>query len=555
MSELKWTPCLIAGHCPGGETQCAPHRQGSLCALCEEGYETATAGSSCDRCPTRTASAVVSVLLMIVVVGGLVGIYAVVLRSGRDQMRLFKATFFKAETGSDSDDFDVDNSLNIDATRDSVTSQQGGQVTSTGESVAGLSNTGLETVAKTKGSRRKGILDLAANTDLNKLQQHVDLLNANSRRAPNFTYKLKIFVSFIQIMLSSTFRGTTSWPSMYRTFMSYLIFFNFDFMPWQAMSCAVGIDYLQKAVIVAMIPIVAVLGFLLCFALPLTLINNRDFADENDGRFRRKATQMKVVRLILFTIFLLYPHVSSVVIGVYNCIEIDGTMYLIGNVALRCWGEEHMAYALPFIAALVVYPVGVPVGYLIILWLNKSTMHTLETRLRLGFLYEAFNLQNWYFETVDMAFKLFMTSIIIFLPNRYELVVAFASIGVYLMIILLRQPWYRKGDDRLHLFSVMEMLIIAALGQTIQNTPEYPEEVDIALSVLLILMTIVVGIVTLTMSVRNLHKVIINKKRRTRLLAYWKSSKTTNEMDEWEQEEPAEEIMLTGVEEKVTPPQ
>ena len=60
--------------------------------------------------------------------------------------------------------------------------------------------------------------------------RHHAVHHPRSRAAPNFTYKLKILVSFVQIGVRLSQAGG-KWPAIFVAFMSYFNFFNFDVWP------------------------------------------------------------------------------------------------------------------------------------------------------------------------------------------------------------------------------------------------------------------------------------------------------------------------------------
>lgn len=129
-----------------------------------------------------------------------------------------------------------------------------------------------------------------------------------------------------------------------------------------------------------------------------------------------------------------------------------------------------MKFLIPNIAMLLLYPVGVPAYFLIILVRAKTSFRTPETRAELGFLYDGYATDTWWFELVDMAHKLCLTSLLGFFPTDLQLpgesmirapsnpsqcvtTVGMCITCLYTVIILVRKPYYRKGDDRLHLFA------------------------------------------------------------------------------------------------------
>ena len=134
--------------------------------------------------------------------------------------------------------------------------------------------------------------------------------------------------------------------------------------------------------------------------LIILFVQNNDVADSNYLRHSRLLRNKKFVKIVLFTIFLLYPHVSSVIMGVYNCIPVEGVSYLVGDFSVRrvifvsfhsCGSSSHVCaftpvimlitrmrlllfqiicgdskwntYAVAMLVFLLFYPIGIPGFY------------------------------------------------------------------------------------------------------------------------------------------------------------------------------------------------
>jgi hypothetical protein len=108
-----------------------------------------------------------------------------------------------------------------------------------------------------------------------------------------------------------------------------------------------------------------------------------------------------------------------------------------------------------------------------------------------------------------MAFKLAMTSILAFLPASLQLQFGMAFCGIFMIILLVRPPYKRKGDLRLHMVAVCELLLMCIAGQTIivQGTYLQPS-VDIALSALFIGICVFMFVIFVYIAAKNLLKLM-----------------------------------------------
>jgi len=108
------------------------------------------------------------------------------------------------------------------------------------------------------------------------------------------------------------------------------------------------------------------------------------------------------------------------------------------------------------------------------LYRYRTRLNETGVRAQLGFLYDAYQRDLWYFELIDMLHKLLVTSIVAFFPPLAQMAVAMVIVCVYLMILLVTRPYIRKGDDRLHLFAQIEIFLLLMAGNNFnsQTTPD-----------------------------------------------------------------------------------
>lgn len=278
-------------------------------------------------------------------------------------------------------------------------------------------------------------------------------------------------------------------------------------MPWQSIGCVASLNYYQKAVIVGCTPIAILLLLLGFFYLPLWIHNNVDSLQEQLAKQQRhNHLNRQFVKLVLFTVFLLYPFVSKTVLGVFNCIEVDGTSYLLADLSLLCFDDNWNSYAVVCGIFVAMYPVGIPVSYLLLL--RKADLRDAATTFMLGFLYEAYTTLCFYWEVVDMLHKLVLTGIVAFAPANTQLAINMAILILYLEVLLWVQPYLRKGDDRFHLLVQIELYLLGLAGWilTPPNAAELTPDTDLLISLLLIGLTTFLMSSFIIIAGRNAYK-------------------------------------------------
>jgi len=157
---------------------------------------------------------------------------------------------------------------------------------------------------------------------------------------------------------------------------------------------------------------------------------------------------------------------------------------------------------------LFIYPIGIPLFFFFMLYRYRTRLHQAGIRAELGFLYDGYERTVWYFEMIDMAHKLVVTSLIAFLPKENQMQVAMVVVVVYFIIILLTKPFLRKGDDRLQLLSLVEILMLLMSANVFVYANGYDPVINSVLSVVLIAVVILFLTLFLTSALNVLWKVL-----------------------------------------------
>jgi hypothetical protein len=436
-NSINFYSCQFLSNCLGGRNStCGNNRDGPVCALCRPGYE--TFGNSCRPCGTRGATIAVFVILVILIVCLVVGMYYIVLRLDKNELRKLKR---KNEIQQFLEDEDIMEEFQMNEDE-----------------------------------------NLEAST------------NGTPNRPPNFAYKMKILLGFFQISVGIAFAIEIPWPDTFKQFIALFNIANFDIVQWTRVGCVVNTTYLDKHLVVAITPLAIFFAILLGYLLPryLRLVSSYSKGDEEikKAEYRMKRVVRKFWKMFLFTLFLIYPTVSSIMVRLYSCQSIEGTSYLQSDFNVLCSSKAWFQRALLNIVFVVIYPIGIIFLFGWILFENRKDLHTPEALIQFGFLYGAFNRERWWFELLDMLHKLFMTSILPLFPNAVVLQVALAVLTIHMCSILTANPYARKGDDRLHLLAQCMLFVMVLCGLVYRQTQTIDETMDIAMSVVLIGMAI-----------------------------------------------------------------
>jgi len=195
--------------------------------------------------------------------------------------------------------------------------------------------------------------------------------------------------------------------------------------------------------------------------------------------------------------------------------SIAGNLFLVKDFSLLCLDDDWWGYLPYAIAFVLIYPIGVPSFFLYMLARYRYRLTEVDIRFELGFLYEAFNRNAWYFELVDTINKLIMTSVIPFFPPLYQMPIGLACTAGYAIVILLVRPYRLKGDDRLHLLvqGVIFMMLTTGYVLISTNTNVLEARLDLLLSLMLIAMTCGLLLVFLVQAGKKIKTAVLKKWR------------------------------------------
>jgi len=239
-----------------------------------------------------------------------------------------------------------------------------------------------------------------------------------------------------------------------------------------------------------------------------------DLSDSHNKRKDRALKRRKILKLICFALFLMYPAVSASILNFYLCTQINGVWYLINDCTLHCFDADWNKYLGVDIFFLFVYPIGIPAFIFYLLFRARKRLRDPANLQALGFLYEAYNAKQWWFELVDMANKFFLTSLLAFFPVSAQMPVGMVWIILYTYVILFAKPYVRAYDDRLHLYANCHLFLIMLMALTLQNVAfEVGSTTDVLASLILL---VVLGLLILILLYNGyvfVRKFIRNRQR------------------------------------------
>jgi hypothetical protein len=437
-SQDDYYRCILPSQCSGGpeagDSQCAEFRTGPLCAICMEGYTASSTDGTCEACETDSNALVFT---SIVVVGAMIV--------------MFCQYYFVLWTSKPL--------LDAAAIEDQLMS---GSCTLTEKAYKVVSHMRYGRFLTTEGPPAP---------------------------RPEGLYKLKILLTFLQILTNLSLTLQIDYPRVYLEFVNTFNPANLDFVAFTSADCiSSAVDYYLELYVWLGLPVFLIGLLVVFFYLPVFCKKGADSA-------AKKRRRREFWRLVMFTLFLVFPSLSNKIFSVFVCINVEGVDYLVADFEQYCYDEKWNAVSYVAFGGIAAYPIGIPAFFFYNLYSyrfgkidRKNRLQEKGVRAQLGFLYDCYETRMWWFELVDMIHKLTMTSLIAFFPWEWQLPMGTVVLLIYLVFLLHFNPYIRKGDDALHLLAQVELILLMMAGNCFKNAIVVDEEMDWVMSIVLITM-------------------------------------------------------------------
>ena len=167
----------------------------------------------------------------------------------------------------------------------------------------------------------------------------------------------------------------------------------------------------QKLLMFALIPFFIALVSLVVWSI---ILKRRNAMEHLETRF---------ISSLVIIVFLIHPTITQYMIDMFNCLDFDGDLRLMGDLQVVCWTGMHwyMTYfcALPCI---FLWGLGIPAATWVLMNNEKERLTTVAAKEKFGFLYNGYKRETFYWEIVTMYRKIACIAVAVFL-NRVGLVV------------------------------------------------------------------------------------------------------------------------------------
>lgn len=184
---------------------------------------------------------------------------------------------------------------------------------------------------------------------------------------------LKIIINFLQIVSAFAHTLDIPWPHIYYALMSRFGVINLNVVRLPAAACLNPEPSFYTVFNAYTIGVAAAVGLILTFraCAPLAqglLVRLGGCTPADATQRAERFASACLSRGVLLLLYLSYPAVSQAVVSMFSCDAIEGTSYLVADYRVQCYTRKHVRYMAVGAMWLLVYPIGVPLCFLGLLY-------------------------------------------------------------------------------------------------------------------------------------------------------------------------------------------
>ena len=300
--------------------------------------------------------------------------------------------------------------------------------------------------------------------------------NASGRSMTDiFLGRLKIFIGFYQVT-SATLDGFSyvEWPVPFLKLLSYAKILQLNLLqifPPNCITNSIKVSSYTTLIFFVAFNASVIVVACLYFQLRKLCIIRKNSTASNDIGDVVASTKEVCFRNAFLLLFIVYPTTSIRIFQMLPaachdiCVDSSGLScraYLRSDYSLECFTDKYRRFFI-FNCVLILYVVGVPIITLFLLYRYhyrpslKGYDGQIGMTSGLSFLYENYSNDCWFWEVLELARKIILTSVIIFIggESRTNIGVAAIMSGLYTVLFASYQPISDRFEHWLQLMSLL----------------------------------------------------------------------------------------------------
>ena len=276
--------------------------------------------------------------------------------------------------------------------------------------------------------------------------------------------------------------SSVTFPNAYQKLLDGVNFLNFDLTWAFSAGCFLEIDFHDRLLWTTIPPIVIMILLGGTYAVAVYRIRETQGTDLSNVR-------QKHVSMALLVTCLVYSSVSSMLFQMFACDGLDdGKRYLRADYTIDCDSQKHRAFQIYASLMMLVYPLGIPVVYAVLLFNNRRMLReencreeSLAARSILG-LWKPYKPERYYYEVIECSRRILLTGVVVFIyPNSGAQIAAAVAIAVVFVFVSealapFHSPWDNWISRLGHAILFVSMYLALLLKVDVSGEDSYSQK-------------------------------------------------------------------------------
>jgi hypothetical protein len=238
--------------------------------------------------------------------------------------------------------------------------------------------------------------------------------------------KLKILIGFGQVIQSFSSTYNVHWPANLRTFINMFTVFSFDLFSMGNTECSMpwSRSFYGRFIATVLTPIALVALVWVLWKVQMAKSHRRRQRAGATSPLEHKIGDIEIsgqwASRAFFILVLTYLQVSSTIMDVFKCRHfepaVDGSARVVleADVSIQCQGSVYLTLKMAAVIGVFLYPIGVPVFFVLLLWRERKHIHDSVNQKKYGFLFGDYMAVYFLWEVWDLGRKLMLSGLLMF---------------------------------------------------------------------------------------------------------------------------------------------
>ena len=288
--------------------------------------------------------------------------------------------------------------------------------------------------------------------------------------------QVKILIGLLQIVTELPSSLNLRYPQPFSGLLDAARVLMLDVFGMFSLDCVAPLSMHLKFVAIMLLPVVGIGIVQLWACISVKLASRGGLTDEELAGKKASIRAASAYRSF-FIIFLLYPLLSRTAFHMFGCQTLDtGESWHLDDYAIDCGSSTHKSFVIAALVAVCVYPVGIPLGFLVILWRdernrNRTNVAGNDGGSEYDFLRQDYSPRYYYFECISLIEKLLLTGLLIFV-DQASVLQAFCGLCIAFVFFAVQcraMPYADANDNSLKVIAEAQLFVTLAISVVLRT--------------------------------------------------------------------------------------